>query len=105
MLNDDEKERVSVKLFVGFTITSEVKMYLHESHAWQLARTTPTDGDLCEVRHKNNYYIGRYLPDGKMKVSALKEQESYIEAKLREYCPTLPTRAYRFSIFSQLFIQ
>lgn len=104
-MEEKSSNHILAKLFVGFLISSEVKMHLNDSSSWQNAKAIPSDETLVEIRHQGNDYIGFYLKDTIIQLLQLKEYEEKAEKTLKSYCPQLPAKAYRFVIFSQLFIQ
>lgn len=97
--------QMTAKLFFGFAITSEVKMHLAGSHAWKSALAAPEDGDLVEVRYQDRHYVGVYCMKKSIQTKELKKVQEDIEDKLGIYCPNLPSSAYKFAVFLQLFIQ
>ena len=100
-------EKKCTKLFVGFLLTSELKMHLQASALWKNARFTP-DGQadtLREVSYEKAEYIGRYLDAEKITLSSLAEIERLVAEKLQLYCPQIDSSKLNGSVFSQLFIQ
>jgi len=104
-MTEEPSGQVTAKLFVGFLINSEVKMHLNDSSAWRNAKAIPSDDTLIEVRHQGCDYIGYYLKNTIVMLMELKEHEKKAQNTLKSYCPQLPSQAYRFVTFSQLFIQ
>lgn len=98
-------ERVSIKLFAGILITSEIKMHLNQNSEWKNAQISAFHGsdDLIEVRHGKNEYIGCYLKE-RILLTEVTTYEEMVAEKLISYCPRLPRTSCQLYIFSQLFI-
>ncbi|MBA2727414.1 MAG: hypothetical protein H0U49_04495 [Parachlamydiaceae bacterium] len=105
-MDNEFNERVTVRLFAGILITSEIRMHLNQNTDWKNAQIAAFHGsdDLIEVRHGKNEYIGCYLEGQKIQHSELPKFEKLTTDKLLKYCPRLPKSSCRFYVFSQLLI-
>ncbi|MBA3238617.1 MAG: hypothetical protein H0T62_09775 [Parachlamydiaceae bacterium] len=103
---DVANQPIKAKLFAGFLMTSEIRMHLNKSPAWQNAQLTPDENscELVEMRYGEGYSIGRYLAEEQLALSEIKDYEIAISQKLQEYCPKLETGHLKFYIYSQIFI-
>lgn len=95
------------RLFAGFLLTSELKMYLNSSKGWKSVKFIPTDlsSELVETRYGEHYYIGLFLSEKQIALTSLKEYEQKITHQMQLYCPQIDSDHLKFCIFSQLFIQ
>ena len=101
------QNRITAKLFIGFLLTSEVKMHLNQSPTWKKSQVGRSDesSELIEVRYEDHDYIGRYLKESKILLNDLKQYEQITTQQLQSYCPKLPMTSFKFSVFPQVFIQ
>lgn len=101
-----DRDKVFAKLFIGVLITSEVKMHLNQSSAWQNAQVINDSeaGELVAVRFHDNDYLGCYAKVDKLAFSELKSYEKHVFDKLQSYCPDLQLKTHIVYFFSQIFI-
>ncbi len=100
--NDDS---VAVKLFVGFQVTSEMRMHLHRSKAWQQASVLcPSERDLIEIHHHGHDYVGRFLPQDRLILSDVRANDALAKKALKEYCPECDLDGITVRIFPQVFV-
>lgn len=99
-------KQTSTKLFIGFLVTSELRMHLNNSQAWKNAQVTPdhANHELFEVHYAEQDYIGCYLTQEKLTLTTLAELEKQMTEKLTVYCPKLDYSRFKCYIFSQFFI-
>lgn len=102
----NDLDKVFAKLFIGVLVTSEVKMYLNQSLRWKNAQiiNDPEAGELIIVRFHDHDYIGCYSSVENVAFSELSSYDKHVLEKLQSYCPNLPLKAQKVSIFSQIFI-
>lgn len=105
MTNDKKENGVSVKLFVGYEVTSEIRSQLHRSKAWQQTSVlSPSERDLIEVNHQGNHYVGRFLPQDRLILSDVKENDALAKKALKNYCPDCNLDEMPVRIFPQVFV-
>jgi len=98
--------KLSIKLFVGCPINSEVKMNLNQSPTWKQASIAPAGSpdELVEIHFHGKDFIGRYLSSDTITVPELQKHENHVKARLRFYCPAFDIRELNPCIFAQVFI-
>lgn len=105
LMNTQIKNRIEFRLFVGCVITSELKMLLNQSCLWKQAKITQSiKDDLQEVHFNQKDYIGFFLVEDQVPLSALKQIEIKILQTLKSYCPQISSEKIRIRVFSQVFI-
>lgn len=86
-----KKTRISTKFFVGFELTTELRIHLSHSHDWKqvsVARDHASN-PLIECPFQEKAYIGRYCDMPIMPLSHLKRFAKEISNMLQQYCPEL----------------
>ena len=89
------KERISVKLFAGFALTSELRMHLKQ---------VAIRPDLIEAHHEKQNYIGRYVEPQQPTIKTLRLLEQELKQILLTACPKFPSDKLQLITFSQVFI-
>lgn len=97
---------MSVRLFFGYPLTSDIRMHIKQSFAWKEAQITnqPHLRDLQEIHFQDKDYIGRYIPDEEYTLESLRTLETSIHQSLLHYCPELSLDSSHAYIFPQIFI-
>lgn len=99
------QDKTSVKLFLGCSLTSELKMHLNSSLEWQAGKIESGRSDLLkEVLYENQKFVGHYLEEGILTLESLKEHEGQLRLKINSYCTRLDCSKLKCFIFSQFFI-
>ncbi len=99
------QNQLLVKLFVGCTLTSEIRMHLNESRLWNQAQVAPRqERDLIETRFQQQEYLGRFLNEKELAIPELKEIEKGVRSSIESYCPKLNSDRLSFCVFPQLFL-
>lgn len=93
------------RLFVGCLLTSEVRMHLKKSQAWQLALVDPHSCLLVETHFQNQGYVGRFVKQDLLSLEQLDVEQQAVLTALQGYCAELAPAAFSIHIFPQLFIQ
>lgn len=98
----------SIKLFLGYPLTPDLKHHLHGSHDWHQAKLSwqgeaPGLG-LVEVYHQGKHYLGQYIEKEQLTLCDLKTLENKIFDILERHKPGLNRDNMGCSIFPQLFI-
>lgn len=105
MTSKEKEDNVSVKLFVGFEVTSEIRMHLKRSKAWQQTSVLkPAERDLIEIHHHGQDYIGRYLPQDRVVLSDVKANDALTKKALKTYCPDYDLEGITMRIFPQVYV-
>lgn len=96
---------VSVKLFIGFQVTSELRMHLHRSKSWQQASVlNANDRDLVEVHHHGEDYVGRFLPQDRLILSEVVANDNLAKQALKNYCPECNMDGVTVRVLPQVFV-
>ena len=100
------KNRISVKIFVGFHYTIDLKMQLNETKAWKQASVVKEKGkeDLVVVRYNEMEYIGKYFDCTMLTMKDISETSKEIKMSLRNFLPEFDVEALKISIFPQVFV-
>lgn len=99
------EEQISVKLFVGSPIGSNLKLELQKSHQWKEAQITRINNnhELVETLSDGKKYIGFYI-DSEKTIVELDEIKKEISNKIKEYCPNFQNEKLKFYVFPQVFV-
>lgn len=106
-MTSELQERITVKMFVGCLLTSDLQFILNQSHSWKewLITQKSTDAPLLEeIRFKNKGYLGCYCDDENIAIAQIEILHEYIREKFSEFCPTADTSSLKIYVFSQVFI-
>lgn len=101
------ESKVTVKLFVGCHLNSEIRMCLNQSKLWKQTAILPskTNGqELLEVHFHGKDYFGRHLAFEKVTLVELRETENLIKNRLKTYCPEYDAESVKICIFPQVFV-
>jgi len=105
MTNDNNENKMSVKLFIGFEVTSEMRSQLHRSKAWQQASVlNPAERDLIEINHHGHSYVGRFLPQDRIILSDVRANDAIAKKALKHYCPDCDLDEMTLRILPQVFV-
>jgi hypothetical protein len=99
-------EGISLKLFIGCLINSEVKMHLNYSSEWKQEQVIRSEsGEALEkVRHAEKEYVGRGLSQEAVTVPELEELDQFLRSALARYCPELDVDKLNVVLIPQLFL-
>lgn len=99
--------RVTVKLFIGISITPDLKLQLSQSSAWKEAKIVNSTDPfyLIETNFHNKTYIGLFSSEQQLSLTQLKGIQQHIREQLHHYCPKFPgIDKLPLFIFPQLFV-
>ncbi len=97
--------KVTIRLFLGTPLQSELRANLHQSPHWREAQLlSPIEAPLVIVWFHQKEYLGRYLPISELTVQELQESAQAIRQQIEMFCPRLDTKDLSMLIFPQLFI-
>lgn len=98
-------DKISAKLFVGCTLTPEVRMHLNMSESWKQAHTTDRSANrLQELRYKDKDYLGRLFDDSELSRDDLVAHASGVSNEIAQHCEELPTSSICVKVFPQVFL-
>lgn len=106
-MNSSQENGITVKLFAGFPLKSEIKMHLEKSAEWKQSRLfigSDNKEGLIEVHYEGLDYIGRFLGEHKIPLNQLITDEAAIRKSLQNYCPKCNLDKINIRIFPQIFI-
>jgi hypothetical protein len=89
---------LSIKIFVGTLINSELEFLLNRSHSWQIERI---DSSFLEVMKDNKKFLGFFLTEATL--PEIEKTVSAIKHNLLLYIPGLNTEELLIQIFAQFF--
>lgn len=94
---------VTFRLFIGFPITSELKMELTRNVKWKEAEIT-LQKNLRKVRFDEKEYLGRYLDSPTLALKDLPALEENLYADFKNLFPEFKQDRLSLRLFSQPFI-
>lgn len=99
-------EKLTVKLFAGIFLTSEIRLHLKQSFAWKLVSMNPdkTILRLVETHYKSQDFIGFFLPEPSTTIDQLRQAERFVLTTFHSYCPEIALESLSLIIFPQVFI-
>ncbi len=99
-------DKVIIKVFAGYLVTSELRMHLNESQAWKnvSVRQTPDPLELKEAHYKDKDYIGIFFTHDTFTIADLKATDAMLRQKLSAYCPKYNADLAKICSFPQLFL-
>lgn len=105
-MNDETKNRITVKIFTGFKLTVELKLQLNKSHAWKQDSIVQdqTKKNFTKVHHQGKEYIGCYNNHIMLSIRDIQKQEQIMRQSFQEYCPEFNVESLMISIFPQVFV-
>lgn len=95
--------RVTFRLFIGFSITSELKMEMTRNAKWKEAEIT-LQKSLEKVRFDEKEYVGRYLDSPVLALKDLPALEESLYKDFQDYFPEFKQDRLTLRLFSQAFI-
>jgi hypothetical protein len=100
------ESRVSVKLFVGCHLNTEMKMLLNQSSTWKQVSflRSKNKKNLIQVPYQTKDYLGCYLVTEQITLFDLKKTENFVKELLKLYCPDYDFDSIKICIFPQLFV-
>lgn len=105
-MKTDASNQITVRIFVGIEISSEIKMRLYESSSWKDALIVdakdPQRMQIVPFEGKN--YIGRFLAYKELTLKDLDQEAKHVADKLISYCPALKIDKNETVVFSQVFV-
>lgn len=104
-MDTDIKNKIRIKLFVGYPLNAEFKLQLNQSSAWKQAKIHPNNSErLTETYYQEKNYLGYFLEEESLTLPELKNMERKINELVHQYCPNLKLEAHKIYIFPQVFV-
>lgn len=105
-MGNDAIDRISIRMFGGFLLSTELRMHLHQSNMWKQlsALHLASSTDLLEITHENHLYVGQYFIKEHLTLGDLRESCIFMKQTLQPYCPKYDVDALKFYIFPQVFV-
>lgn len=97
------KNRVKVKIFVGFELKVDLNIALNKNSRWKEAKVSKTT-ELREVHYREKDYIGQFLTHELITVKSLQEIAANVLEELQTYCPENDLSKLKIQIFPQVFV-
>ena len=97
---------ITLRLFIGCLISSELRMHLAHSSKWKELKFTLENApqQMQLVHFKKKEYIGHYLDNALLSLKDVAHYEKLLRSALQEICPEYPHEKLTLRIFSQPFI-
>lgn len=86
---------IQVKMFLGFPVTSEIKMHLKKDAS--------QNHDLKEVRFQDREYMGISI-ESSLSLQKLKLKETEVIQLLKTHCPKLAVEKQKLFLFPEVFV-
>lgn len=96
---------ISLKIFIGFIVNSELRMHLMNSKTWKemLIVERSNKNALKLVRYGDKEYWGCYIPHLYISLDEIPSLEAELQNALKVHCPQIK-KSFPLYIFSQSFI-
>lgn len=96
---------ISLKIFIGFLLNSELRMHLMHSSSWKeaLILQSSDSNAIKIVRYGDKEYWGRYLTSSSIPLNELPALEAELHQALKHHCPQMK-QPPSLHLFSQSFI-
>lgn len=106
MVTQESGSALKLKIFIGFAVTSELKMHLNHSIGWKHARmhALSTSTLFEEVHFHQKEFVGCYIENKPLTIEDLQLKANALRKELLEYCPSLDIFKSPICIFPQLFV-
>lgn len=98
------QHKVSIKLFLGVLITSELRMHLNSSVAWKHAAIDRQPDAPIETQYQDHKYLGIHLECDAAPLKHFHELYSKIQDSIARYCPEFNNDQLKPYILPQIFI-
>ncbi len=105
-MTTDLRDRITVRMFIGCLITSDLKLLLTKSHAWKEAQIVRSGkpGEFEEILYQNKTYFGVFAPESGITKSEISQAELELINKIKLYCPEYEIDKIKTFVFPQVFI-
>jgi hypothetical protein len=105
-MEDTVTNRITVKIFIGFEYTIDLKLQLKQTKNWKENSIVKDRKEmrLVEVRYSDKEYIGNYFDLSTVTMKNINEAAQKIRNHLRHYLPELDIEALDIQLFPQVFV-
>lgn len=105
-MNTDLQNRLTLKLFLGVSLTSELKLLLSQSSSWKQSQIGPKSECYVfeEIHYHEKDYLGFYLPQEQVTLQELRELKGELKNRLQGYVPKYELDSLKVYVFSQIFV-
>lgn len=91
-----------IKLFLGYELSPDLKLMLHQSPAWKQIQILPQEQQPVRVMpHLGKEYLGFYLPTVEVTVNDMTNLSDKLVKQLTECLPDLQIEFSKIFLFSQ----
>lgn len=100
-------EKITVKIFAGCLMPSDLRLHLSKSKEWQLISVIPLESReirLQEVHFQGKDYLGYYLEDDLIQIKDLQEIKTAIQLFLKRFCPEYQAVDLKVYVIPQIFV-
>src|SRR5689334_17558707 len=105
MLPENEvKEKLIVKIFIGFVVTAALKNELGNSKLWKKALISKESGELEEISFQDEKYIGLYALTSDLTLKQIETESEKISLRLKDFCPQNELDPQSVMVLSQIFL-
>jgi hypothetical protein len=99
------KNRISIKIFIGFRLSLDLKTQLNRSIEWKQAAIVHDEEEFLEfIRFDETEYMGRYLKHPILTLKEIKDHAADIRKKLKIYVPEFDMDNLQINLFPQVFV-
>ena len=104
-MDDCSEDKIGIKLFAGFLLSSEIRMHLNESPLWKRSSfQDKTEFPLLETHFYHQDYVGIFLEESFLSLSRAHQIEHSLRKLLAQYCVGLSIEGLSIALFPQVFI-
>lgn len=103
-MNETITPSITLKLFAGFKVTSELRMHLNHSSLWKENEILNKENSLKKVNFEDEEYLGLYLSVPFISLNEIAYLEDSLKQTLLEICPQYKQEKLILHLFSQPFI-
>lgn len=100
------RNNVTVRLFVGCLVTSELKLLLDNSHAWKQFQILQSQNDdtLQLLRHEGKNYLGWLTESIEISIATIADYEIKLKELMTQYCSSYESEKVNIVVFPQVFV-
>ena len=94
---------ITIKLFIGYTLTPDIYIQLNKSKEWKQAQIDPDASLISTIRYQEKQYIGGLTEEQSLPFSTVKEIGEQVQHALEKFCPELLIGKLKLYTFSQTY--
>lgn len=96
---------IHLKLFAGFSVTSELRMHINSSPEWKEHQIIEKGVGLTLIPFEGKNYLGIYIEPAIFSLDQINELEKILMSSLKQFFPKYQPKALNLYFFTQAFIQ